>query len=120
MSDRPLRKKFSYRDNTGASQSAHAQHWQGFTWQAGSVVVRAYGPFGQMQVWAVNAAEGRRVIGHAAAIGGWDLTSPDVSWEIGAARGGRNGRTGTMRTKATPLGIEVTKRGGPSGFPSIG
>lgn len=120
MSDRPLRKKFTYRDTTGAPQAAHAAHWQNFVWEAGPVVVRAYGPWGQMQVWASSEAEARRVFLHACAIAGWNLDQQLTAWEVGTASGGRNGRVATMRTKVTPLGIEVTKRSGPSGFPSIG
>jgi len=120
MSSRPLRKKFSYRDTTGKSQAEHATHWQGFTWDAGPVVVHCYGPWGEMQVWAASEAEGRRVIEHAAAIGGLDLTAAGVEWEVMVSQSSRNGRSGRMQTKATTLGIEVTKRAGPSGFPSIG
>jgi hypothetical protein len=120
MSERPLRKKFTYRDNAGASQAEHAAHWSGFTYQAGPVVVRAYGPWGQMQVWAVDELEARRVFLHACAIAGWDFDRMLTGLEVGTAGGGRNGRTGTMKVKTTPLGTEVTKRPGPSGFPSIG
>lgn len=117
---RPLRKKLTYRDNSGASQLAHALHWRGFTWQAGPAIVVCYGPFGTMKVWAASEAEGRRVINHAAAIAGWDLNgSAGVEWEVLQATGGRNGRTGTMQTKETPVGIEVTKRDGPSGSPLL-
>jgi len=117
---RPLRKKLTYRDNSGSSQLAHALHWRDFTWEAGPVIVAVQGPFGCMQVWAASEAEGRRVINHAAAIAEWDvINSPDVEWEVGQASGGRNGKTGTMRTKETPVGIEVTKRDGPSGPPLV-
>lgn len=120
MSKRPLRKKLTYRDLTGKSQAEHAAHWRGFVWQAGPVVVSCTGPWGEMQVWAESAAEGKRVIGHAAAAGGLNLTAPGVYWEVATAKGGRNGQRGRMVTKETPMGIEVTKRPGPSGFPSIG
>jgi hypothetical protein len=119
MGVKPLRKKFRYRDNTGASQAVHAAHWRDFTWEAGPVVVRAYGPWGQMQVWAVDELEARRVFLHACAIGGWELDRQLTGWEVGIADGGRNGRTATMRTRRTPLGTEVTKRPGPGGFPTI-
>jgi len=116
----PLRKKFTYRDNSGRSQAEHAAIWQGFEWQAGPVIVKAWGPWGQMQVWAATEAEGRRVIAFAASAGGWNLEAPGVEWAIGMASGGRNGRTGRMVVKETPLGIEVTKRAGPSGWPVLG
>jgi len=120
VSKRPLRKKLTYRDRTGKTQAEHAAHWRGFVWQAGPVVVSCIGRWGEMQVWAASEGEGRRVIAHAAAAGGWNLLDKDVIWEVAVARSGRNGKTGRMVTKETPLGVEVTKREGPSGFPSIG
>lgn len=120
MSNGPLRKKFKYRDNAGRAQADHAAHWKGFTWRSGNVVVRAYGPWGQMQVWASTEAEARRVFKHACVIAGWDFDGQLTDLAVGIAGGGRNGRSGLMRVKATPLGVEVTKRAGPSGFPVIG
>lgn len=120
MSARPLRKKLTYRDNSGRTQAQHAAIWKGFVWQAGPVMVKADGPWGQMQVWAATEAEGRRVISFAASAGGWNLETPGVEWSVSIASGGRNGRTGRMQVKESFLGIEVTKRPGPSGFTSIG
>lgn len=116
---KPLRKRLTYRDLTGSDLLTHALHWRGFEWSAGSVMVLCYGPWGQVQVWASSEAEGRRVIAHAAAAGGWNMAAPDVEWSVAQATGGRNGRSGTMRTKETPLGIEVTKRNGPSGTAAL-
>jgi hypothetical protein len=120
VSSRPLRKKLTYRDNSGRSQAEHAALWAGFSWQAGPVIVAAHGPWGTIQCWAATEAEGRRVIAFAASAGGWNLEAPGVEWSIATTSGGRNGRTGRMVVKETPLGVEVTKRAGPSGFPSIG
>jgi len=120
VSARPLRKKLTYRDRSGRTQAQHAAIWRGFVWQAGPWVVSASGPWGEIQCWAASVEEGRRVISFAAAAGGWDITAPGVIWEQALSRSTRNGRTGRMKTKETPLGIEVTKRPGPSGFPSIG
>lgn len=120
MSARPLRKKLTYRDNSGRTQEQHAAIWKGFVWQAGPVIVQADGPWGRMRCWAASEAEGRRVIGKAASAGGWNLDVPGVEWLIAMSSNNRNGRTGRMVTKETPLGIEVTKRAGSSGFPSIG
>jgi hypothetical protein len=120
MSSRPLRKKFKYRDISGATREEHAAHWRGFTFRAGPVVVRAYGPWGQLQVWAEDEDEAYRVIRHACDIGGWNFDEQLERVEVGRTKGSRNGRTGTMQTKETPLGVEVTKRDGPSGFPVIG
>jgi hypothetical protein len=120
MSNRPLRKKFKYRDNTGSPQSVHAEHWKGFRWRSGNVIVRAYGPWGQLQIWAASEAEARRVFLHACSVAGWNLDEQLTDWAVGSAGGERNGRSGLMATKETPLGVEVTKRSGPSGFPVIG
>jgi hypothetical protein len=120
VSARPLRKKLTYRDITGRSQAEHAAIWKGFVFQAGPVIVAAHGPWGTMQVWAATEAEGRRVIAFAASAGGWNLEAAGVDWSIAMASGGRNGRTGRMKVKESPLGIEVTKRSGPSGFLEIG
>jgi hypothetical protein len=72
-----------------------------------------------MQCWAASEQEGRRVLTFAAEAGGWDVTAKGVVWEVAVSSSSRNGRTGRMVVKETPLGIEVTKRQGPSGFPSI-
>ena len=120
MSARPLRKKLTYRDNSGRSQAEHAALWRGFVWQAGPVIVQADGPWGRIRCWAASEAEGRRVVSFAASAGGWDVGAPGVEWLIALSSNDRNGRTGRMVTKETPLGIEVTKREGSSGFPSIG
>lgn len=120
MSSRPLRKKFKYRDNSGRPQAAHAAHWRDFTWRCGNVVVRAYGPWGQMQVWASSEVEAVRVFRHACTIAGWDFDGQLAELVVGIADGGRNGRSGLMGVKASPLGVEVTKRTGPNGFPVIG
>lgn len=119
MGARPLLKKFNYRDQSGMSQAGHAAHWRGFTWQAGQVIVKAEGPWGQMQVWASSQSEGARVIAHGAAAGGWDLSAPEVEWTVAECSDSRYGRSATMQTKETPLGVEVTKRNGPSGFPVL-
>ena len=120
MGARLLRKKLSYRDRTGRSREFHANHWRGFEFQAGPWIVAATGPWGTMQVWAASPIEGRRVLQHAADAGGWDLRQDGTVWHVVMSASGRNGRSGLMRTKTTPLGTEVTKRPGPGGFPSIG
>jgi hypothetical protein len=119
VASRPLIKKLTYRDVLGRSQAEHAAHWAGFQWQAGSVVCSCVGPWGEVQCWASSEQEGRRVLSHALIFGGWDLDSIGVEWLFAVASGERNGRSATMRTKATPLGVEVTRRVGPSGFPTI-
>jgi hypothetical protein len=120
VTHRPLVKKLTYRDTTGRSQAEHAEIWRGFAWDAGPVIVAADGPWGTIKVWAASEAEGRRVVGFAATAGGWNITAPGIEWHVAIDSSGRSGRTGRMVTKTTPLGTEVTKRNGPSGFPTIG
>jgi hypothetical protein len=120
MGNRLLRKKFMYRDLAGSPQEVHAAHWRNFTWQSGPVVCRAYGPWGQMQVWASSEIEARRVFLHACFIAGWNFNKDLQRMEVGIASDDRTGRIATMQTKESTLGVEVTKRPGPSGFPSIG
>ncbi len=117
---RLLEKRLTYRDRTGGSVADHVAHWDGFQWQAGPVMVFAYGQFGQIQVWAASEAEGRRVVLHALAAGGWaDDPAEGVEWEVAAATGGRNGRTGTMEVMQTRRGPAISKRNGPSGPPNL-
>lgn len=118
--EKPLRKTFGYRDLTGQTLETHTDHWREFEWQSGPVVVSHQGArWGRLQVWAVSADEGKRVIRHAGSIAGVD---PDTEgeWFVHIARNSRYGRVGTMRVK--PLGsgaISVTKRAGPSGLPEV-
>ena len=118
--ERPLRKVFRYRDQSGASLEAHTEHWRGFEWQAGPVcVIHKGAPWGVPQVWAASAAEGKRVIRHAAEIAGID---PDEvgEWVVTGSLDPRYGRTGTMLVKGLTDGsISVTKREGANGLPLV-
>lgn len=118
MSQRPrLQKRLTYRDRTGASQAEHAEHWRGFTWSAGPVIVAAIGSWGTVQVWASSEAEGKRVIRHAAAIAGFDPDGEQgAEWIVTVSSGGRNGRSAEMITTESRQGLRVSKRQGPSGF----
>jgi hypothetical protein len=117
---RPLRKRLKYRDLTGASLEAHTNHWADFQWEAGPVcVIHKGAAWGVPQVWAASAAEGKRVIRHAAAIAGID---PDTEgeWVITGSLDPRYGRSGTMRTNVLQDGcLSVTKREGPSRLPLV-
>lgn len=121
MGAAPLRKTLSYRDLNGHTLETHTEHWDGFVWQAGPIVVtHTGGAWGRVQVWAETAAEGKRVIGHAAEIAGQDLECASCRWEIHSVVNSRYGKAGRMVPK--PLrggGISVTKRTGPSGLPEI-
>jgi hypothetical protein len=117
---RLLRKRLSYRDQTGKPVAAHAAHWADFVWTAGPVIVASVGPWGTVQCWAASEAEGKRVIRHAAAIAGFDPdANPEAEWIVSQAPAGRLGRVAQMRVLPTLEGIGVSKRQGPSGPPEL-
>lgn len=113
---RLLRKRLSYRDQSGSDVAAHAAHWEGFTWQSGSVIVTSEGPWGQVQVWASSEEEGKRVIRHAASIAGFNPDDPsEGEWLVAVAPAGRNGQSANMGVMLNADGLAVSKREGPSG-----
>lgn len=113
-------KRISYRDQTGSPQEVHQAHWSGFTWEAGRTVVSYCGPWGEVQVWASDEGEGRRVIAHACSVAGIPLTGSGVGeWIVTEAKEGRNGRPGTFQVAMVDGGPHVTKRAGPSGSPTV-
>jgi hypothetical protein len=120
MRERPLRKYIRYRDQAGKTLEEHTAHWRGFTWEAGPVIVlHDEAPWGQVKVWAVSIAEGKRVIRHAGVIAG---VNPDTQgiWSIHSSSNPRFGQTGTMMTRYLGNGaVAVTKRSGPSGLPEV-
>jgi hypothetical protein len=120
MGDKPLRKIFTYRDQTGKSLEEHTAHWRGFTWQAGPQIVQHNkAPWGVVQIWAISIAEGERVIRHAGVIAG---VNPDTEgeWSYHTSTNPRFGQTGTMMTRYLGDGVvAVTKRSGPSGLPEV-
>lgn len=120
MGERPLRKQFRYRDQSGASLEAHTEHWRGFTWEAGPVcVIHKGAAWGVPQVWAASAAEGKRVIRHAGTIAGID-PDQDGQWVVTGTLNPRYGRPGTMAVKVLRGGyLSVTKRDGPDGLPEV-
>ena len=114
----PRKKRFTYADRAGRSQTEHALHWQGFEYEAGSVIVSAEGIWGGCQVWAVSRQEGQRVIRHGLLFGGFDPDDPlQGEWKFSQARDGRNGKGGRFRTSEGRLGVLVSKREGPDGAP---
>ena len=120
MGDKPLRKIFKYRDQSGSSLEEHTEHWRGFTWEAGPVIVQHNkAPWGVVQIWAASIAEGKRVIRHAGSIAGID---PDETgeWSFHQSDNPRYGQTGTMMTRYLGDGaVSVTMRSGPSGLPQV-
>lgn len=113
----PLRKLFTYFDDSGSSLQQTVDHWKDFTWESGPVVVSLVGTtLGKPQVWASSVEEAKRVINHAASISGTDMTKAD--WLVSTPKSARYGQAGTMRVNRSRDGVlGITKRPGPSGFP---
>ena len=113
-----VQKLLTYFDQSGKTQAEHQGHWKDFSWQAGPVIVSVNDvPLGKPQVWAASEAEGKRVINHAAAISGVDMSN--ASWLVTSPRSSRFGLSGTMRVKVSDKGsLWVTKRDGPFGLPT--
>jgi hypothetical protein len=110
-------KRFVYFDQSGSTLLQTVEHWNGFSWTSGPVCVSAKGTaLGKPQVWAMSADEAKRVINHAAAIAGADMTN--VEWLVSTSKSSRYGLTGTMRVMRDVKGVlGITKRDGPSGYP---
>ena len=92
-----LRKRFRYRSTSSIDLNGLVDHWKDFTWKAGPVCVRHSGAsWGDPQVWASTADEGKRVIRHAGREAGLD---PDQvgKWGVSGSRNPRYGMPGTMR-----------------------
>lgn len=110
---RPLEKKLSYRLEIpeGAEDEvlrSVAEHWDGFTWTSGRHIVEWNRPgVGNIQVWAVNDAEGRGVIEHALTHMGIE---PD-DWEFyySVCKSPRFGKVATVRATVAAV------RSGPHG-----
>ncbi|MDI9407227.1 MAG: hypothetical protein QM522_11035 [Chitinophagaceae bacterium] len=114
---RRLSKIFRYLDQTAAPLEDHVDHWRDFTWNAGPWCVIHKGlRWGVPQVWAATPEEGKRVIGHAAAIAGTDLSDPLGSWIVTRSSDLRYGREAEMRVaRGRDLVWMVSKRSDPSG-----
>lgn len=114
-----LRKVLRYRDQTGSPVDDHIDHWLPFVWRAGPVVVISKNlSWGTPQVWAESEEEGRRVLEHAAAIAGVDLSDEKHEWVVTQPRSSRFGMPGTMRVAIGRGGaIRVSKRAGSDGRP---
>lgn len=122
---KPLRKFLRYQDQTNADLAVHGAHWRDFSWQAGPVCVcHKGGPWGVLQVWAVSADEGKRVIRHAGAVAGVDPDSQG-EWLVTGSSDPRYGQPGTMRVERRVAGelrqdfLRVTKRSDPNGLPLL-
>lgn len=115
-----VRKRFRYRDQSGASLEQHTEHWRDFTWATGPVcVIHKDATWGVPQVWAASIEEGKRVIRHAGLIAGVD---PDTegSWLITGTANPRYGRQATVGVKVLRGGfLSITKRDGPDSLPDV-
>jgi hypothetical protein len=83
------------------------------------IVVSKNLSWGTPKVWAATAAEGKRVIEHAATIAGVDLNDPKHEWIVTGSADPRYGKSGRMRvdTRGGEF-VRVTSRPGPSGPPT--
>lgn len=112
------RKRLGYRDQSGASQDAHRDHWEGFTFSGGPWRVILSGAWGQPQVWASSAAEGKRVLLHAAAAAGYDPESdPTAEWQIVEVSNGRHPAGRIYGVRQTQVGPQISKRESCAGPP---
>lgn len=98
---RYLEKKLSYRLNYNAGSEAAvadamAEHWAGFTWVSGPVIVgwKSH-THGHIQVWAVSEEEGKGVIQHALAHMG--VTEEAGTYLVGMSGNPRFGKVATVR-----------------------
>ena len=115
-----LRKRFRYRSLTGGGLGPVIDHWKDFTWQAGPVCVQhADASWGTPQCWASSAAEGKRVIRHAAGEAGID-PDQDGRWVISGSDSPRVGVPGTMRVNRKGGYFWITARDGSDGRPIVG
>jgi hypothetical protein len=113
----PIVKRFRYLDQNAGTLEAHVDHWRDFSWNAGPFcVIHKGGAWGVPQVWAASAAEGKRVIAHAAAIAGVDLNAKGSEWIVTRSSAPRYGLPGLMRVRRGRDRIwMVSKREGPDG-----
>lgn len=117
---RKLRKKFTYRDISGRTAQQIKDDWQHYHYLAGPYVCKWHGRWGQVQVWAKDEYDGRRMLRRALTIGGW--SEEDMArgvFTCKRANSERNGRFVTMRVAEGRGMIGVSKRPGPNGSPSF-
>ena len=114
-----LRKRLRYRSVSGLGLSGVVEHWREFTWQAGPICVTHKGAsWGAPQVWAASAAEGKRVIRHAAIEAGMD-TDQNGRWIISGSHNPRFGVSGTMRVNTRGGYYWITERLGSDARPLV-
>ena len=115
-----LRKRLRYRSISGIGLPELIDHWKDFSFRAGPVVVKHRGSnWGTITVWASDAAEGKRVIRHAAAEAGIDANQTG-RWEVGGSVSTRLGMPGTMNVDTTGGYYWITARDGSNNRPLVG
>lgn len=118
--DRPLRKLLRYRSKSSTDLGGLIDHWKDFSWSAGSTIVSHKGGWwGTPQVWASSESEGKRVLFHAAAEAGIDLSQVG-EWVTSTPSGTRTGLSGTMRVNKKGGYYWITAREGSETLPLVG
>lgn len=116
---RRLDKRLRYRSQSSIGLAGVVEHWAGFTWSAGPVIVKHTGAWwGSPRVWAATVDEGKRVLRHAAGEAGLD---PDQAgrWEISGISDPRRGAPGTMRVNTKGGYYWITARDGSDERPIV-
>ena len=114
-----LRKRFRYRSSSGIGLGQLVDYWANFTYTAGAVcVIHSGASWGTPQVWASTAAEGKRVILHAAGEAGIDPNQVG-KWTVSSSDNARYGVSGTMRVDTTGGYYWITARDGSDGRPIV-
>ena len=115
-SSRRLRKLFRYRSKSKRTAEELRGWWAPFTWTSGSTIVKHEGGWwGNPQVWASSADEGKRVLRFAGTEAGIDPDSVG-EWIVTSTDDPRYGMSDTMRLAKPHGDYWVTRREGPSGF----
>jgi hypothetical protein len=114
-------KDLGYRDQSGRPLVEHREHWKTFRWESGPFLVSSRGlPWGQPQVWASSFEEGRRVLTHAAAIAGVDVSSESHRWFERVQPSTRNGVVESFGVARDRTGeVWVVARDGSDGWPEL-
>jgi hypothetical protein len=114
-------KELGYRAQVERPLAEHRDHWRTFRWESGPFMVMSRGlPWGQPQVWAASFEEGRRVLTHAAAIAGVNLSDASHDWIENVTIGTRTGvieRFGVAQDRTGE--VWVVRRTGSSGWPEL-
>jgi hypothetical protein len=114
-------RELGYRDQSGRALAEHREHWKTFRWESGPFQVISRGlSWGQPQVWASSFEEGRRVLAHAAAIAGVDLSVASHRWIERVSTYTRNGAVESFGVARDRTGeVWVVTRDSPDGWPEL-